>query len=556
MKESISTSTVDYAELVGNGKRFEVPAYQREYAWSEDQWEDLWNDISAQERDSSGSHYLGAIVLLSGDSRTSRIIDGQQRLATLALASLAIVNRLRELANAGIETEENRERAELLFNSFLGSKDASTLVSQSKLTLSETDRAIFNDYLLQNQVPPNLARFPKSSQLVVKALRYFEGQLRAYGDDGRRISALLSEVIAHRLIFIRILVDEEMNAYNVFETLNARGIGLTATDLLKNYLFSLMSSGDLSHMQSRWRQLMGITTSEKFPDFLRFHLLCGQRKVRKAALFKTLRDRTKTAGAAIQLMGELESRAETYAAIQDSTHEFWKDSPAARASIEALGLFRATAFTPLILAAKEKLDSSTVDQVLQIVKVVTFRHTVIGRLSTNELEPVYSDAARAVLEGSSTTAKHVFETLKPIYVADDKFIEDFAHFASDSGGGRAKLTRYILESVQTTVGDSSTLSIEHILPQNPEAAWSEFIPTAEWDGLESRLGNLVLIERHLNKDAAAHPPSAKATIYGRSVQPEVQGIASHLALGWRKADIDRRQRTMAGIAVQKWRCDF
>jgi hypothetical protein len=551
MKEAIVTGTVDYAELVGNGKRFQVPAFQRDYAWSEDQWEDLWNDIVAQEADASNSHYLGAIVLLAGENRMSSIIEGQQRMATLAVLSLAIVNRLRELAESGVDPEENRERADLLFNSFLGSKDASTLVSQSKLTLNETDRGIFNDYLLQNQTPTNLGHFPKSSRLVAGSLRYFEQQLKSFGNDGRRLAALLSEVIAHRLIFIRILVNEEMNAYNVFETLNARGIGLTTTDLLKNYLFSRMSPGDLSHLQSRWRHLINITTSEKFPEFLRFHLLCEQRKIRKAELFKRLKDRTPTAGSALNLISELEKRAETYAAIQDPAHEFWQDSALARTSIEELSLFRATAFTPLVLAAKERLDSATVAQVLRTLVVVTFRHTVIGRLATNELEVVYSDAAQAVLNGSASSAKQVFEVLKPIYVSDQKFEEDFTGFS-----GSNKLARYILQMVQATVGDTEALTLEHVLPQNPAPEWNQHISNSDWDILESRLGNLVLLEKPLNKTAGSLPPQAKAAAYEQSNQPAVQSLADTLRQGWTKADIDRRQREMAKVAVQKWRCDF
>ena len=59
----LNTNTINYLDLIGNGKRYRVPPYQRDYSWSEEQWEDLWNDLIDLRSDPDERHYLGALVV-------------------------------------------------------------------------------------------------------------------------------------------------------------------------------------------------------------------------------------------------------------------------------------------------------------------------------------------------------------------------------------------------------------------------------------------------------------------------------------------------------------
>ena len=114
-------------------------------------------------------------------------------------------------------------------------------------------------------------------------------------------------------MFILITVDDELNAYTVFETLNARGLELSSTDLLKNYLFSrLKVTADLEALQRRWQALLATIRQERFPEFLRYHLLCEQPEVRTERLFKLIRDRIRTPQEVFGLMEALESRSELF----------------------------------------------------------------------------------------------------------------------------------------------------------------------------------------------------------------------------------------------------
>ena len=79
----LNTRTTNLLELVGNGRVFRVPPYQRDYSWSEEQWEDLWTDVVDLRGDRAQRHYMGALVVEGTSDREFSIIDGQQRLATL-----------------------------------------------------------------------------------------------------------------------------------------------------------------------------------------------------------------------------------------------------------------------------------------------------------------------------------------------------------------------------------------------------------------------------------------------------------------------------------------
>ena len=77
----LETRTTNFLELIGNGKIFRVPPYQRDYSWKHEQWEDLWNDIQALNEPRDDRHYMGALVIEGISDREFLIIDGQQRMA-------------------------------------------------------------------------------------------------------------------------------------------------------------------------------------------------------------------------------------------------------------------------------------------------------------------------------------------------------------------------------------------------------------------------------------------------------------------------------------------
>ena len=328
---TLNTRTINFLELFGNGRQYTIPPYQRDYSWVEEQWDDLWNDILALRAAPQERHYMGTFVVEATSDRDFLVIDGQQRLATLSLLALAIIQRLELLPGNAQDRGANRERAASLRARFIGEKDPASLMEKSKLGLNETDNPFFQDYLVQLRTPPNPKKLPRSNRLLWDCFKWFGDKLEKIDQghlEGQKLAELLSETIARQLLFILIQVDDDLNAYTIFETLNARGIELSSTDLLKNYLFSRVKHKlDLKSLQRQWQQLLGTVPQEDFPKFLRYHLLCEHSSIRSNRLFRIVRDQVQTQEQVFELMNALDHRAELFSALGDAEHEFWIEHP-------------------------------------------------------------------------------------------------------------------------------------------------------------------------------------------------------------------------------------
>jgi len=562
----LDTRTANFLELIGNGKIYRVPPYQRDYSWQEEQWEDLWNDIIEMQEDRNQRHYMGALVIESINDREFQIIDGQQWLATLTLLALAVIKHLLALAEQGDEPEANRERAHSLRHRFIGEKDPASLIESSKLFLNATDDAFFQDYLIQLKEPRNPRGLPKSNKLLWECFQYFYRKLGESGlqrATGQSLAALLNETVARQLLFILITVDDELNAYTVFETLNARGLELSATDLLKNYLFSRVRVPvDLEHLQRRWQHLIATIRQEHFPDFLRYHLLCRHAKVRKQRLFKIVRDAVRDPEQVFELMDALEGGAELFAALQDDTHEYWIENRECRPHVRELILFGSKQFTPILFAAWDKFDAHDFARTTKLISRFVFRYTVVSSLNTNALEPVSHKIASGILDGSIEGPRQVHERLKPFHVDDEKFIQDFAILTINTGGRRRKVAKYILCRLETDQSgracdpDTDPASIEHILAENPTADWAERFPEEKWDEYIYRLGNLTLLEPALNRQIGNRSYAEKLEVYVRSKYRMTSILPDLVPEAWTPQIVERRQREMAERAAHLWRSDL
>jgi hypothetical protein len=562
----LRTATPDFLEFVGNGKRYSVPPYQRDYSWDDEHWDDLWNDILTLREDPGSRHYMGAIVVQAKSDREFRVIDGQQRLATLSILALVIIGKLKQLAESKVDTDSNRERSIGLRNRYIGEKDPASLVESSKLTMNSTDDPFYQDYLVQLRTPRNPRSLPKSNRQMWKCFQWFSKRIDTideYKKNGERLAHLLNEVVARRLLFILITVDDELNAYTVFETLNARGLELSATDLLKNYLFSRVRvQADLDALQRRWLRLIQTVSQEAFPDFLRYHLLCEQPKVRSNRLFKLIRDKVSSPEHVFELMEALEGRSELYAALADPAHEYWLELDGAKALVRERVLLRSQQTMPMLFAAWEKFEPPEFVRLLKLANTLTFRFSTISNLNTNELEPAYHKAAKAILDGSAPGPRDVFNLLKNVYVEDKIFRQNFENIEVRTSGPGKKLAKYILCRIESDLSktdvdfetDSST--IEHILPENPADAWTSVVPEQDWSKLIYRLGNLTLLEPRANRTIGNGLIDEKLEAFGGSRYAMTNKIADDNPQEWNAAQIDRRQAWLASRAEHLWRSDF
>lgn len=560
----LETRTSNFLELLGNGKRYRVPPYQRDYSWTEENWDDLWSDIQTVHPNASDRHYMGTLVIETQNDRDYVVIDGQQRLATLSILALVIIRRLMDLAAAGVESEDNRERAESLRLRFIGEKDPASLILTSKLTLNETDNGFYQDYLVAMRTPTNVRGLPRSNRRLWECFQWFDkslSNLPGLVGDGRQLAELLNETIARRLLFILINVDDDMNAYTVFETLNARGLELSATDLLKNYLFSrVQSKSDLEALQRRWRNLVETVQQERFPEFLRYHLLCSEPQIRSARLFKIVRNRVTKPQEVLDLLDALDQRSELFSALSDESHGYWMDHSECRPLIRERILYRSQQSTPLLFAAWERFSKEDFARVLKLVNAITFRFTTVSGLNTNELEPVYHRAAKGVLDGSANSVPKVFEILRGIYVDDHRFRQNFEVFELPNRSSRlAKFVLCRLESDQSgrsVDAETDPGTIEHILPESPTQEWNAWFNERQMSQYVYRVGNLTLLESAANRNLGNASFVRKLEEYPKSQYQLTREVAASAGTEWTPGRIERRQKEMAARAAHLWRSDF
>lgn len=512
---NFKTENNTYRKLIGNGLTYRVPRFQRDYSWGEEEWEDLWADLMGTLQGSDEpAHYMGYLVLQSKDQKTFDVIDGQQRLTTLTLLVLAVLKQLQRLIDEGQSPDANRQRLEVLRRTYVGTLDPVSLATKSKLTLNRNNDSYFQQYLVPLQRLPQ-RRLRLSEQSLRKAFEWFDQRVEEYlrahpGDQGTHLAQFVEDM-SDRLFFTVINVTDELNAYRVFETLNSRGVKLSSTDLLKNYLFSVLSrerasvddrtslDDDLSQLEDRWEALVGRLGSEHFPEFLRVHWLSQGRFVRHADLFKAVRKTIVTREGVFTLLLNLDQDLDRYLALRDPSSSVLR--PASQEWAEQLLLFGVKQPYPLLIAAQRHFPEAEVEQLLRACVQLAFRYNVICGLSPGDQEPVFAEASKKIADGSSRGAADAIRSLERIYPRDAVFKTAFIERLFTKG--KEKVARFILCEFERALSQvpvdrgADTLSIEHVLPQSPGAGWEAF-EEQQLEVMTYRLGNMALIRKTQN----------------------------------------------------------
>lgn len=212
------------------GVRFSVPRYQRAYSWGDEQCDELWRDI-ARAACTGRTHFAGAIMYVEEPGSAVRsVVDGQQRLTTVALVVAALADYLRETGESvyGMGTDD-------LVRTYLAADGA------PRLRLSYADRETF-DAIAEGRALPDAP-----SRRVVENLGRFAAKMREPGFDAEAFWRGLAS-----LRVIAIALDGRERACDVFEGLNARGVRLTTADLVRNHLLLAESRSEQARLYAKW----------------------------------------------------------------------------------------------------------------------------------------------------------------------------------------------------------------------------------------------------------------------------------------------------------------
>lgn len=562
---NFKTENNTYRKLLGTGLSYRIPRFQRDYSWSTEEWEDLWADI--EEVTSAGgesSHYMGYLVLQSHDDKTFDVIDGQQRLTTLTILVLSAMRVLSDLIRSGDNADKNTQRLDQIRSNYIGYLDPVSLVARSKLTLNRHNDNYFQNYLVPLRDLPQRG-FRASEHSMRRASEWLEARIREMlranpQKDGGVLIAQLVEDVSDKLFFTVITVSDELNAYKVFETLNARGVRLSATDLLKNYLFSVLhrdgqDSIEMDAMESRWESLVGRLGEENFPDYLRTFWIARKGLVRQTDLFKTIRSQVPDRAAVFALLQSLDADIDTYMSLISPDLSGWTGST--KSAAQRLRMFSVRQPFALLLSARTALNSADFETLIQAIVVMSFRYNVIGRQQASVQERLYSSVAQRISRGELRTVNEILEALRPVYPTDQTFRAAFSETEIRTKQPRnRRIVRYILCKLEQNMSgreydmDGDLFNIEHILPQNPGNDWQ--FTDLEAEASVYRIGNMTLLNSAENRDIGHETYDVKKPVLARSEFEITRTIANDFD-EWTLDSVAARQSALARRAVGVWR---
>lgn len=548
-------SNQTFQELVGNGVKYTVPRFQRDYAWELEHLEDLWSDIESL--NSEQYHYMGYIVLQQKGTHDFEVIDGQQRLVTLSLVVLSAMKQIKALIDNGVNIKDNSQRLEVLTDRFIGSRNPITLQIDNKLSLNRNNKANFRHICTHFDFPNNRGT-TKTNKLLNNAFKFYTE--KTMGNSGSKIAEFI-ERLTSGMLFTKIVVQDDINAYKVFETLNARGVQLSTPDLLKNYIFSVVTKEDnvtepdLDDLDEQWAGVISQLGESNFTDFIRYHHNFQDKLVTKKSLFKSVRNLADTPKKAYAYLYSLIEYAPIYASLLNPHDEWWANQkdPCYKEAVKylvGLKLFNLKQLFTILMIAFVKFPANEFVKTVKYLYVLSIRYNVICHLSPNELEKRYNQIANKVFSEEYSRASHIKNgnEFKELYPDNDSFFNSFQYAKMPSRKSPKKI-RFLLAEIETMLShktDYTKTTLEHICPFNPNQKWHEYFGEGIND-IQDRLGNVILLEKD---ELGRGEFNEKRKAYLSSPFKLSQKIAKYEE--WNIQNVNDYQTWLASKAVQTW----
>ena len=591
MKITPNSLTVSQLFSAAN-EQFFIPAYQRRYSWRERQIYELIEDINLI--DQLETHLLGSIVCLTGHHVAGvnklELVDGQQRLTTLII----LLECIRQKLERDDELQQASDLLRLIYAKPLGGK------AIKKVALDSIDGAEF-DRLINKTGDGDGTEFENE---------HLGGAFRIIRDwvDSKTLGELGSFLykLQHNALIIRLDVSDAKDAFKLFETINNRGLKLSPTDIIKNFVLgnaARFGNTQLNDARNSWARLITYLDGTDIDAFFRYFLIATlKRRVTKSKVvpeFKKLFMNEVVEAASLpdrHLYADEEEEAE-----EDLNEVPEKeDVPLKREDVSKIGFkdfinrvaANAKAFGELVLA---KTGNIRIDRHLRNLKMIKAtqaygflmylraegtddkqfiailkltesfilrRH--ICRERTNETESLFAKLC------STESKEPVFgtkESYREACPSDARFREEFATTDFSTNIERA---RYCLEKIELSkhgshaelqVLGSEAVHVEHIIPQKikTKKAKEEFGDWVTYLGEDaelqhnkfvSKIGNLTIVAGELNIGASNNPFVKKKGAYKDSAIKITQELAQLPAFKFKQ--VSARSKELAILAVDLW----
>jgi uncharacterized protein with ParB-like and HNH nuclease domain len=556
-------------DLLFSSYKYEVPRYQRPYAWDIDQIVEFWEDIVGNDK----SPFIGSVIMnFENQEETGKIdiIDGQQRILTITI----LASVLRDLAKP-----LDRDTAQLYQRHDIGIEDRTTGLQTFRVTAGDQTKDYFekNIQLYDSNIleaetnNEEQKRIKKNYEYLYQKV---QAELEKYPGKADKIKYLnsLRERISD-LTVIRIEIHSEDEAYEIFETTNARGVDLSVADLLKNLIFRKIPATDQSdYAKQAWEEITENVeeTNTEMKRFIRYYWTSRYSTVRQRKLFKEIKKETIDYRV---LLEDLRKSADIFNKMIEGREEDWEayhHGSKMFNALKAIRLMNVSQCYVYFLSILRNIDLLGTDpsRIFEQIENFTFQYNAICKMPTNKLEKLYGKHAKAIedivrdenkkrIPGNIQSAFSQLEKeLKAELPTAEYFRSQFMNMEYRNSEQFRRLIGYILskindiyEETREQTIDFENVNIEHIMPQKPDKSWG--LQKSDIKTFVNKLGNLTLIDKRINSKVGNKIVKDKLNLFEKSSLPINHKLIEELKINdckWDKEAIMLRQQNMAEIA--------
>lgn len=577
---------------------FVVPDYQREYVWkADDQVEQYLQDVDA-EVDGQQSYFLGSIIVVKNKTGKFDVIDGQQRLTTIVITLCALRELLTKFdAGSAMAIQIRDTIKDLLYKS-----NIETLTYDVRLELQYEESKDFLTCLIKNEqfsdtITPSIKRMQDAYQTIYD---FYNKMLENEGEKAtiKSIHFLLTKV---ELVIIK--TENISSALKIFETINQRGTGLNAMDLVKNLLFRNVGESDFNSIKDVWKDItqnLQACGEDNTPmRFLRYFLLAryydGSEVLREDAIYKWLiseegREATKYEDRPLAFAKELASFSKRYSDMVYSTEHYWENTMYPNVTnIGFVNKYKTRQHLILLMSLEKDCPKEVLEYLAAQIESYYF-FCVTMRLQAKLHEGLFAKWAKQfrgkkqLQEVIDVVDNTLYPFLKDRIVA---FKTAFMTVRHDHFNPLYR-QRYVLGKLENTIASASNLptkpvgmfdyQVEHILPQTPkDNNYVGYADDIEYFTNVYKLGNVTLLEGTMNQalnkcnDLSSDWFLSKQAEYCKSEITMTKLLDSNFQIGvntalnrykndsgysftkWGTESIEKRQQILMETAFDAWR---
>jgi len=581
-----------FGQLLKNNIQFEIPFFQRGYAWEKKHWKQLYEDIEEKvinEIDLSNNledleHFFGPIVVLeklNSDLSLKKflVIDGQQRITTIYLLLALIKSQLKEKSH---QSQMANEYVAKLNKYLINDVDETDDYLQMKVFSGKGDR-LPTYYVVFGQNNPNSPHLIVDQQLYnpktnkIDAFKVYSEKYLKKNFTSVPQLWLLAEILLKSLKIVWIPLDEKKDdPQAIFESLNDRGMPLTASELICNFLFQpLIKSTEIDfedlHNNLWLKTLTSIDTNGDFEDYLRNYLSIGENKVigkgRRIYTFFKAKNKKLNSKTAKEFLEEINKFYKIYNSIVNPIANQYKNNEINNLLINIKST-RMDAATPFILSLLKGhslniiQDNDVIDLLNELFVLLTRRK--MCELPTQKYDIIFPNLLNRIInEPDKVKEFHTIIKSENYWVSN----QDFENALINNPLYRSRdlpFTRMILREIDKSMQDYGQLpdystlpTVEHVLPQTIDEHWEKYLGDdynhPEINKYINTLGNLCLLSRPANSHAGQDPFEEKKKDY-----TDVSALTRDVKkrnVKWNIESIKERSKDLSvnGLKIWKWK---